>query len=167
MNLLNKIELEIVKIEKTVMLISAIIMLISTFLQVFFRFVLKIPVSWTLEIAIMAFIIMIFHGAAFAVYHDQHLGVKNVVNKLSLKQYIFFWYLKKIIIILFIVIVILTGSYKLVIEGLNQNYTITKIPLFYIFIQIPLFGFFSVFHLIMSLIKKEYYNELSTKKGEI
>ena len=168
MDFLNKIENIIIKIEKIIMLFSGSIMFISVALQVLFRYVFRISVPWTEEISLISFIMMIFYGAIFASYHNRHLGIKNFVNKLPETSYKIVWFVKNIILSLFLISVMLIYSFPMVIEGLSQSYTISRMPLFYIFIQIPILGLLTLFHLMMSFLRKEYLKEFSLiKKKEI
>lgn len=155
-----------VKFEKTVMLLSVFVMLISVALQVYFRYVAQMSVPWTEEVALIAFVVMVFYGATLAVYHDRHLGIKNVIEKLTERNFKIVWFLKKSLLGLFLLIVMVLFSSSMVREGLNQTYTITRIPLFYVFLQIPIFGCFSAFHIIMSFLRKDYLHELPGKNKE-
>jgi len=166
MEFLDKIEQIIVKFEKIVILLSGLIMLISVALQVLFRYVFRISVPWTEEISIMSFIVMVFYGAILASYHNRHLGIKNFVDKLTEQSYKIIWFFKKIVLSLFLIIVMVLFSFPMVIEGLNQSYTISRIRLFYIFLQIPIFGLLIVFHIIMSFLRKDYLQELPMKKNK-
>lgn len=165
MKFLNKVEQIIVKLEKIIMLLSGLIMFISVALQVLFRYVFRISVPWTEEISIMSFIVMIFYGAILASYHNRHLGIKNFVDKLTKQNYKVSWFLKKIMLVLFLIIIVLS-SFPMLIEGLNQTYTISRIPFFYIFLQIPIFGILIVFHTMMSFLRKDYLQELTMKKNK-
>lgn len=166
MDLLNKIEQIILNFERLIALLSGLIMLISVALQVIFRYVFRISVPWTEEMAIMSFIVLVFYGAILASYHDRHLGIKNLVDRLTGQSYKIVWFIRKIILSLFLIMVMLVFSFPMVIEGLNQTYTISRIPLFYIFLQIPIFGLLTVFHIIMSILRKDYLKELLIKNKE-
>jgi TRAP-type transport system small permease protein len=159
-NFLNKLENIILKIEKFIIIIFGSIMLVSVMLQVFFRYVIRTSVPWTEELSVISFLIMIFYGASLASYHNRHLGIKNLVNKLADSTYKIVWFIKNIIIILFLVTVMLVYSFPMVIEGLNQSYTITRVPLFYVFVQIPIFSILIIFHIILSFLRRDYIKEL-------
>jgi TRAP-type C4-dicarboxylate transport system permease small subunit len=168
MDFLNKIENIIIKIEKIMMLIFGSIMMISVFLQIFFRYVIRTSVPWTEEISIISFIMMFFYGASFASYQKRHLGINNFVNKLPETSYKIVWFAKNIIILLFLISIIVISSFPIVIGGLNEVSVISRIPRFYIFIQIPILGLLFFLHLMMSFLRKDYLKEFSLiKKKEI
>jgi TRAP-type C4-dicarboxylate transport system permease small subunit len=54
------------------------ILITVTFLQVLFRFVLRIPAVWTEEVARMSFVWLIFLGAAIAVKEGGHLALDMI-----------------------------------------------------------------------------------------
>ncbi|MBW1961194.1 MAG: TRAP transporter small permease [Deltaproteobacteria bacterium] len=58
------------------------IMFISVLLQVFFRYVLEKPLSWSEELARFAFVWLSFIGAAMAFGKRLHFGIDYLVNKL-------------------------------------------------------------------------------------
>jgi len=168
MDFLDKIENIIIKIEKTMIVTFGSIMMISVFLQVFFRYVVRTSVPWTEEISIISFIMMFFYGASFASYQKRHLGINNFVNKLPETSYKIIWFIKNIIILLFLINIIVICSFPMVIRGLEQVSVITRIPRFYIFIQIPILGLLFFFHLMMSFLRKDYLEEFSLiKKKEV
>ena len=57
-------------------------MMLSLFWQVFTRFIIKVPATWTEEIARYTFIYMVMIGAALGVRHSAHFGVTMLSDKL-------------------------------------------------------------------------------------
>jgi TRAP-type C4-dicarboxylate transport system permease small subunit len=163
---LNKIELIIIKIEKVLVFIFGLIMIISVALQFFSRYVLRRSVPWTEELSIISFVIMIFYGVSLASYYNRHLGIRNFVTKLTASSYKGVWFIKNIMLILFLITVMLIYFFPMAIESLNQVYTMTRIPLFYVFIQIPIFSILIIFHIIMSFLRRDYIKELPVNKNK-
>lgn len=58
-------------------------MLLSTGGQVLFRYVLKIPVPWTEELARILFILSMFLGIAIAIREREHIVVNFLFKKMS------------------------------------------------------------------------------------
>lgn len=58
-------------------------MLLSTGGQVLFRYVLKIPVPWTEELARILFILSMFLGIAIAIREKEHIVVNFLFKKLN------------------------------------------------------------------------------------
>jgi len=75
-------------IDKTlvaVAMVGFIGMLLSTGGQVLFRYVLKIPVPWTEELARILFILSMFLGIAIAIREKEHIVVNFLFKKLNLR----------------------------------------------------------------------------------
>jgi TRAP-type C4-dicarboxylate transport system permease small subunit len=60
-------------------------MLLSTGSQVLFRYVLKIPVPWTEELARILFILSMFLGIAIAIREKEHIVVNFLFKRLNLR----------------------------------------------------------------------------------
>lgn len=166
MELLNRIEGMLVWFEKAVILVFGVVMLVSVSLQVFFRYVIPISLPWTEELSIIAFVVIIFYGAVLAGYHNRHLGITNVVELLGEKAYVAVWVLKQLALVAFLVAVILLYGSQTALQGMNSTFAVIRIPLFYVMIQIPIFGLLSTFHALMSLLRKDFRPvEMSGREG--
>ena len=62
-----------------------IVLTVVVFFQVFNRFVLKAPLAWTEELAMLLFQWVVFLGAAVGVKRMSHFGIDLVVEKLPPK----------------------------------------------------------------------------------
>ena len=156
MELLNRIEGMRVWFEKTVILVFGVVMLVSVSLQVFFRYVIPISLPWTEELSIMAFVVIIFYGASLAGYHNRHLGITNVVELLGQKAYVAVWVLKQLALVAFLIVVIVLYGGQTALQGMNSTFAVIRIPLFFLMMQIPIFGLLSGFHVLMSLLRMDY-----------
>ena len=167
MNALTKIEGWVVYIEKAVMVVTTAALVISVFMQVFFRYVIPISVAWTEELAIISFIFMVMYGSAAAVRYDRHLGITSVTAKLSKPNFIKSWYAKKILVFLFIAYIMLIKAIPLVMNGLSNTYTIIRIPSFFVLVQIPISAAFMLFHIVMSVLRRDYEKEYASQKASL
>jgi TRAP-type C4-dicarboxylate transport system permease small subunit len=68
---------------EVVIMVCLTAMMASLFWQVFSRFVIEVPATWTEEAARYAFIYMAFFGAALGVKRSAHFGVTLFTHKLS------------------------------------------------------------------------------------
>lgn len=165
MDFLNRLEQGLIRLEKWVMLVSMAVMLLAVAMQVFFRYVIALSVPWTEELSIITFILIVFYGAALAGYHDRHLGINNLVNRLSGKTFVAVWYIRKAVLVAFLAVVIVGYAIPMAMQGWTNTYTIIKIPLFYVLVQIPVFGVLTAFHSVMSMLRREYRKELAVPGG--
>lgn len=62
------------------------IMSIVTLIQVLFRYVFKLPLSWTEELARFLFVWVVFLGSAVSVKELGHVGVEYFVSRLSFNK---------------------------------------------------------------------------------
>jgi len=69
----------------SIAMVGFIGMLLSTGGQVLFRYVLKIPVPWTEELARILFILSMFLGIAIAIREKEHIIVNFLFKKLNLR----------------------------------------------------------------------------------
>lgn len=159
--MLYKIEDGLVLFEKGVMLLATATIVIAVTMQVFFRYVIPLSVPWTEELSIISFIFVVMYGATLAIRYDRHLGIANIVQKLPPKLYIKVWYVKKIAIVLFVIQVLIIRALPIVMQGLSNTYTIIPIPTFFVLIQIPISALLMVFHLVCSIVRKDYRMELA------
>lgn len=79
---MEKISRFLDKIIEILLYLLMIILVSVTFLQVFYRFVLKTPISWSQEVVKTCFVWIIFLGAAIAVREQTHLSMDIVVPHL-------------------------------------------------------------------------------------
>lgn len=52
-----------------------VIIVITVFLGVLFRYLLNNPIPWTIELATIAFVWVVFLGASSAMKHQMHIGI--------------------------------------------------------------------------------------------
>jgi TRAP-type C4-dicarboxylate transport system permease small subunit len=133
-------------------IIALMVMTVVTFLQVLFRFVLKLPSSWTGEVVTFSFIYVVFLGAALAVKHNTHIMV-DIVDGLpfSIKKAIDL--VSHILVLIFLIVFTYYGW----IHTLNSMSTLTpalEIPKGYIYVVAPFSGMLMIYFLIRSYFKK-------------
>lgn len=122
----------------------------ATFLQVLFRFVLKIPAPWTEEITRFAFAYMVFLGAALAVKHHRHLSV-DVINGFPRTIRSVIIGLSYGITIIFVGILTYYGWIH-TLESKIQTTPTLEISLMYMYMIIPVSGVLMLFYLVKGLI---------------
>lgn len=127
--------------------------------QVITRFILKNPSSWSEELATYLMIWVGLLGAAVALNRGAHLGIDYFVGRLNEKKRIFSEIFVYLIIALFSITVLLIGGAELVQETflLGQVAPATGIKIGYVYLAVPISGFFisiySIEFLIESILK--------------
>ncbi len=131
------------------------------FFQVFNRFVLKAPLAWTEELAMLLFQWVVFLGAAVGVKRMSHFGIDLLVEKLSEKTR----RRVEIVIPLSVGVIALT----LIIEGFKllkltqfQGYTTMPFSHAWATAAMPVSGLLMILYLIQNQIKA-----WKKKEGEV
>jgi len=124
--------------------------------QVFTRFVLKDPSTGTEELAIFLLIWVSLLGAAVALNRGAHLGVDYFVGKLPARIRLYTEVFVFLCISLFSLCVMVIGGASLVISTLNlgQISPALGIKIGYVYLAIPISGFFLVLYSVIGLTER-------------
>ena len=82
LDLVNRIEVWLLRIETVLVVILFPALVTVTFLQVVFRYVFNHPLPWTEELAINLFVWVAFIGASMALASKGHYGLELLKDKL-------------------------------------------------------------------------------------
>ncbi len=124
--------------------------------QVFTRFILKDPSTWTEELAIFLLIWVSLLGAAVALNRGAHLGIDYLVNKLSIRNRIYTEVFVFLCIALFSLCVMVIGGATLVISTLKlgQISPALGVKIGYVYLAIPISGFFLVLYSVIGFVER-------------
>ena len=135
------------RIVEDVCFLLVIVLATVVFFQVFNRFILKAPMAWTEELAMLLFQWVVFLGAAVGVKRMSHFGIDLLVEKLSEKNR-----RRLELVVPFAIGVI---ALTLIIEGIKllrltqfQLYTTMPISHAWATLAMPISGFLMVLYLI-------------------
>ncbi|TNH08475.1 TRAP transporter small permease [Testudinibacter sp. TR-2022] len=144
--------------------LSALCVTLSVFLvicvvwQVFSRYVLNQPSTYTDEIARFLFIWVGLIGAAYALGQKKHLAIDLLLTKLesSPKKQNFLNLLINIISLFFIILIMCYGGGKLVLDTMSagQISPVLGIQMGWVYFAIPLSGAFMLIYLLRDISKK-------------
>ncbi len=126
---------------------------VVVFLQVFNRFVLKAPLAWSEDLAMLLFQWVAFLGAAVGVKRMRHFGIELVVKKMSRKA--------RHGIELLIPFIMGSVALTMVTEGVkliqfNRNRVYSSMDLSYIwaYLAIPVSGLLMILFLIQHEVRR-------------
>jgi len=122
-------------------------MTIAVFLQVLFRYLLKLPLFWTEEFARYCLVWSSLLGAAVALKNGQHMAVTFVMERLPGKLRRIF----SVIALLFITLlltVILLGGIQLVLVTRAQISPALRLPMAIPYSALPIGAAIMIFHTI-------------------
>jgi TRAP-type C4-dicarboxylate transport system permease small subunit len=131
------------------------ILVIDVTWQVITRFILKDPSSWSEELATYLMIWVGLLGAAVALNRGAHLGIDYFVGKLPEKKKTFTEIVVFLCISAFSIAVLIYGGITLVDETfvLGQVAPATGIKMGYVYLAVPISGFFITIYSIEFMIE--------------
>ena len=142
-------------LEIVVMIVVAALVL-DVLWQVFTRFILARPSSWTEELAIFLLIWVSLLAAAVALNRGAHLGIDYFVGKLPPKQRLYTEVIVFACVALFSFFVMVGGGLGLVKSTLElgQQSPALGIKVGYVYLAIPISGFFLVLYSVIGLVER-------------
>ncbi|MDW7675228.1 MAG: TRAP transporter small permease [Bacillota bacterium] len=123
------------------------------FLQVFNRFILKQPLSWSEELARYLFIILVFIGLSVATKTRGHFGVEFLFDKLNATGQKIARVISDLLIIVFIG-VIFERSFILINSAMYQKSAAMGLTVGYIYYTIPVFAAFAIIHVVTNIVEE-------------
>lgn len=140
-----------INIISNIMILFYIILIISLFLQVFTRFILKMPLFWTDELARYMFISMLFFGAGVGFFENSHIKLEFLTSRFPLKIQKINSMVIKIVIIAYLIIVTFKG-FELIKYVYRQNTPALQISRAYPYLIIPIGSITMILGLIYGII---------------
>jgi TRAP-type C4-dicarboxylate transport system permease small subunit len=124
-----------------------ILLAVFCFAQVFWRVVLRDPLSWSEEISRYLFVWLTFIGAATAVAHWGHFQVDVIIGKLPPRLALAFRWLSYAAILFFAYIMLFHG-WELLQRIRTQFSPAMRLPMIIPYASLPLSGFLMALHLV-------------------
>ena len=142
-------------LELLVIVVVAVLVL-DVLWQVFTRFILNDPSTWTEELAVFMLIWVSLLGAAVALNRGAHLGIDYFVGKLpdrvrlSTEVFVFFC------VSAFSLLVMVVGGVDLVASTLElgQESPALRVKVGYVYLAIPISGFFLTLYAVIGLVER-------------
>jgi TRAP-type C4-dicarboxylate transport system permease small subunit len=131
-------------------------MTLNVLWQVFSRFVLQTPSSFTEELARFMLIWIGILGAGYVAGQKMHLAIDLLLTKLRGRSKIFLELFIQVVILLFSLFVMVIGGIRLVYITLTleQISAAMQVPLGYVYTVLPLSGVIMVFYSIVFIIEQ-------------
>lgn len=131
----------------SVLAILIVIMFITVCLQVFFRYILEQPLSWSEELARYAFVWVSFLGAAMALGKRLHFGVDYFVNKFPPRFSAGLEVGTNLLILIFMLVVIVKG-YETMQSAAAMRSAGMNLRMDAVFAAIPMSGIIMAYYVI-------------------
>lgn len=140
-----------------ILLFGGLVVLVTW--QVFTRFVLNNPSTYSEELAKYCFVWLVIFGAAFVFGENGHMRIEfiqnSMPNKLRMATQIFI----EISIILFSALVLISGGLTTTKIAWTQMSAALNVPVGYLYAVMPISGFFIIFYSLYNI-----YVVVKTKK---
>ena len=149
-----------------VLIFLTIVMVLDVSWQVFTRFIMKDPSSFTEELATFLLIWIGLLGSAYALRQKAHLGIDIMTIKMKPETRYVWEFLIYSVVIIFSVLVLIWGGFRLVniTLYLNQISAALRIKMGYVYSVVPITGFLMIFYSIFFMV--EAYLHLKTHRFE-
>lgn len=121
---------------------------ILTFVQVIFRYVFKMPITWSQETLMIGFVYSVLFGAALAIKQSEHLQV-DLLEKAP-KWLKTIAGILEFIVVGFICVILIYYGWGLVQDNLRTGQVLSVLPIkkAYVYMALPISGVFMLyFHL--------------------
>jgi TRAP-type C4-dicarboxylate transport system permease small subunit len=154
--MLDNIKNNIDAVLKWILVFIMAAMTLNVLWQVFSRFVLQNPSSFTEELARFMLIWLGILGAAYVAGQKMHLAIDLLSTKLRGKSKAYLDIFINIAILLFSLVVMLIGGIRLVMITLtlNQISAAIQVPLGYVYTVVPLSGLLITFYSFYFIVQR-------------
>jgi len=138
------------------LMVVVVVLVLDVLWQVFTRFILKNPSTWTEELAVFMLIWVSLLGAAVALGRGAHLGIDYFVGKLPARIRVFTEVFVFLVVALFSFLVMILGGVELVVDTLRleQISPAINVKVGYVYLAVPISGFFLVLYSIIGLCER-------------
>jgi TRAP-type C4-dicarboxylate transport system permease small subunit len=142
-------------LEGLVMVVVAVLVL-DVLWQVFTRFILNHPSTWTEELAVFMLIWVSLLGAAVALNRGAHLGIDYFVGKLPARTRLYTEVLVFLGVSAFSFLVMVVGGIDLVTSmlELGQESPALRVKVGYVYLAVPVSGFFLTLYAVLGLVAR-------------
>lgn len=153
---MGRIKWALDKFLEVLLMVSVAVLVVDVLWQVFTRFVMGKPSSWTEELATFLLIWVSLLGAAVALGRGAHLGIDYFTHKLSKHDRIMTELFVFAAVSLFSLLVMVFGGISLVIQtlSLDQISVALHIPMGYVYLAIPISGVFLVLYGLIGFFER-------------
>ena len=133
---------------------SILLVLIAVIVNwgVFCRYVLFAPLPWSEQIPKYAMIYMGFLGASVGISRNRHIGFDILVTRLPDMIRKLIVIAGRILILFFLVMMTIYGVSFAMAVGFSSNAPMLPIPMFYLFLAVPIGGVFMILQATIRLV---------------
>jgi TRAP-type transport system small permease protein len=135
-------------------MILVVSLAVIVFLQVFNRFILKAPLAWSEDLAMLLFQWVAFLGAAVGVKRTRHFGIELVVKKMSAGTRHWIEIAVIPLVVGAVAVVMIVQGYNLIQFNLNRVYSSMDLSYIWAYLPIPVSGVLIIIFLIEQEVQR-------------
>jgi len=149
--------------------VAMVVLVIDVVWQVFSRYILENPSSWTEELATFLMIWVGLLGGSVALGRGAHLGIDYFVGKLSQRKRLYTEIFVFLAVAVFSILVLIIGGTDLVRStfAVGEVSAALKIPMGYVYLALPISGFFLTLYSIDFFIRALYATIKHHRGGQV
>jgi TRAP-type C4-dicarboxylate transport system permease small subunit len=151
------------RLAMALLVVFGAVMSVIVMLQIFFRFVIYIPLPWSEELARYLMIWTGMVGSFVALREGRHIGVTLVVDRLPLRAAAWVSVFVQVATILFLSILAKQGL-ALALINLNQLSPAMRIPMFFPYLAVPVGAALMIIELAAGVLQDLYPTEHGTRR---
>ncbi|MFC4409946.1 TRAP transporter small permease [Chungangia koreensis] len=150
--ILEKADHWITKLLEFIITVCLSVTVILTLVQVIFRFVLKMSLSWSQEVVMISFVYSVLFGAALAFKNSEHLTVDIFENAKPIVQKIF--NVISFTAVAIMIVVLIVYGFQLVADNLASGQIVGFLPIKkgYVYLALPLSAIFMLYYHVKRVI---------------
>ncbi|WP_078393672.1 TRAP transporter small permease [Shouchella patagoniensis] len=123
--------------------------------NVFCRFVLSQPITWSEEVSLALFVWLTFIGISAVMKRNEHVGIDYFVRKLPKPFFLFVQRFRFLMLVVVTFVVFVYWGGILVIDTHWKITPVLGIDFKFIYIAIPLGGVLALYHLVKAAVKRD------------
>jgi TRAP-type C4-dicarboxylate transport system permease small subunit len=127
---------------------------VIVFLQVFNRFILKAPLAWSEDLAMLLFQWVAFLGAAVGVRRTRHFGIELVVKKMAAKTRHWIEIVVVPLVVGSVAVVMVVQGYRVILFNYNRVYSSMDLSYVWAYMPIPISGILIIIFLIQQEVER-------------
>lgn len=131
---------------------SFLVMVILTCWQVFTRYILQHPSSWSEELVSYMFAWMSLFGASIMVGERGHMNIPILVEKLGVRGRRFFAILAELVALGFASVILVYGGLQITNLAMGQMTSALGLPIGVFYVVLPISGGINILYTILNII---------------
>lgn len=133
--------------------VSFIAMVVLTCWQVFTRYILQNPSSWSEELVSYLFAWMALLGASIVVGERGHMNIPVIVERFNINVRKFFAVFAELIAFIFAAVILVYGGVQITSLALGQMTSSLGVPIGIFYVVMPIAGVLNMIYAVMNIIE--------------